>query len=33
MPVVRDIGLFVTKEHLSGRAFLRMNTEDYDAYE
>ncbi|KAF8507671.1 hypothetical protein JB92DRAFT_2958798 [Gautieria morchelliformis] len=31
MPVVRDIGVFVMNEHLSGRAFLRMNTEDYAA--
>ena len=32
LPVVRDIGMFVMKEHLSGRAFLRMKKEDYDAY-
>jgi len=31
VPVVRDIGLFVMKEHINGRAFLRMNKADYDA--
>lgn len=33
VPVARDIGLLVMKEHLSGRAFLRMKKEDYEAYE